>query len=89
MAEKFSKECSEDAGREFNEEDKEEHLTEDAARYLVARDDSSGKIVAFVDEVVSLIQSDRGACIPCPATIDTAKLFVCSLWIASSKRDGK
>lgn len=40
----------EDAGREYYSEDKEEHLTEDAARFLVVRDCSAGadnKIVGF------------------------------------------
>jgi hypothetical protein len=40
----------EDAGREYYAEDKEEHLTEDAARFLVVRDYSasgSNKIVGF------------------------------------------
>ena len=42
----------EDAGREYHPEDKEEHLTEDAARFLLARDNSdsgetSGKVVGF------------------------------------------
>lgn len=43
----FAEEAEHDAGREWNEEDKQEHLVEDAARFLVARD-STGTIVAFL-----------------------------------------
>mmetsp|Transcript_5567 Transcript_5567/g.10445 ORF Transcript_5567/g.10445 Transcript_5567/m.10445 type:complete len:384 (+) Transcript_5567:29-1180(+) len=47
LAETFA-EVEEDAGREYHKEDKEEHLTEEAARFLIARDNSAGgKIVGF------------------------------------------
>jgi len=47
LAEVFAEEVEEDAGREYHAEDKEEHLTEDAARFLVARSGADGKVVGF------------------------------------------
>ena len=46
LAAEFSQAVEEDAGREWHDEDKEEHLTEDAARFLVVRD-NSGAVVGF------------------------------------------
>jgi hypothetical protein len=37
LAETFAADVEEDAGREYNKEDKEEHLTEEAARFLIVR----------------------------------------------------
>jgi GNAT superfamily N-acetyltransferase len=47
LAAVFSAEVEEDAGREYNADDKEEHLTEDAARFLLVRDNNNNKIIAF------------------------------------------
>lgn len=46
IAETFCAEVEEDAAREYHPNDKVEHLTEDAARFLIARD-STGEICAF------------------------------------------
>ena len=47
LAEVFAEAAEEEAGREYHTEDKEEHLTEDAARFLVAKSDADGSLLGY------------------------------------------
>ena len=47
LAEVFVKAAEEEAGREYHTEDKVEHLTEDAARFLVAKNDADGSLLGY------------------------------------------
>ena len=47
LAEEFAEAAEVEAGREYVAEDKEEHLTEDAARFLVAKSDADGSLLGY------------------------------------------